>query len=293
MLFLITVFLMGLLAGNYSPAYAAYESIELLGFVITFEGVDYDPATNKSIWTYRIQGNYTGPHDLSHWILALCRGDEVQHTVVQNRGRYEASHDNVEVFTRRGDPIHGINGIKFDVEVNKNGGDTVFWFVLEGNWEPGPVDIGVKAGPVSAVDKILGPSCSPAMCEIAYSVSHNRLDFRIMRPGVYAAPLAVIELSGTGGAKLTFEDFSHGQYLTDPGALPVLFEYSVGATLEEADAFGWRSADDMNGERWEYDQAEVQAGKTITLWVKATVTDYHFSSDYEAAGKISITPVCL
>lgn len=290
------LFGVGLLAvcilGFGSVSLAQNTSVELLGFKITFEGVDYNPVTNESTWTYRVQGTYTGPHDLSHWILQLCRSSSVKHVVVKQGGTLKTSHPGDTKVSDHGDPHHNIAGIKFDVGVNKNGGDTYFWFVLEGDWEIGEVDIAGKAGQLLESSTILGPSCDPTMCEVHYSVSHGRTDLRASRPGTYASVVSVITLSGNGGVKLEFDEFTEAQYLVDPSAPPVRLEYSIGNTLAEADEYGWFPIDQFNASDLYIDKADVQLGYQVSLWVRWIIQGYNFSSDYESSGRVSITADC-
>lgn len=276
--------------GLQTPSQAANSSVELLGFKITFEGVDYNAATNESTWTYRVQGTYSGPHDLSHWILELCNPAGT-HIVPRQGGSYKTSHD-AEI-SNRADPHHGITGIKFDVEVDKSDGGTIFWFVLQGNWEVGEVDIAVKAGQPKASDKILGPSCIPELCEVHYNVLRNRSDVRVLQPGTFASILSVIQLSGTGGVKLEFDEFGDAQYLADSSAPPVQLEYSIGNDLAEADLHGWLPASQFNGTELSIGRADVQAGTEIIIWVRSTVESYNSSSDYHGSGTVRIIPNCI
>lgn len=269
-----------------NPTLAADESADLLGFQITFLGSEYDAAKDESTWRYRVRGTIRADKDLSHWLMVLCK----DHTLAKQGNRWKASHRQVEVGY---DPTTGYTGIKFDVEVDKETGDTIFWFVLKGNWQVGEVMIAGKAGKNIGTATLPGPLCTGPACEIFYSVTHGRIDFRAMRPGTYAAPLSVMELSGTGAAKIVFDDFDHAVYLREPSAPPVILEYSFGSTLEEAEANGWMSVETLNGMELSFSKAELQQGVEITLWMRYTIRDLNYSSDYRTAGTVSIVPDCI
>lgn len=283
-LFLLVV-AVAVFSGAVFSSSAQNDAVEMLGFHIQFEGVEYDAGLNESKWFYSIEGRQDAPHDLSHWDLALCAP---AHVVVQQGGGYKTSHPEVKIGTN---PHTDIQGIKFDVKVKK--GETVdFWFVLQGNWETEAVEIGSKAGLFVDIRTIVGPSCEPAMCEVHYSVESGRNDFRVLRPGMYASVLSVIQLSGTGTASLQFDDFDHVKYLADPAAPPIEMQFGFGNTLDEADASGWLAADELNNHVLQFNPAEIEGGVALTIWVRLLVEDYHFSSDYEVSGNLRLTTNC-
>lgn len=276
------------LTGLQVTSTAQTTTAQLLGFTVTFDGVTYDSETNQSTFTYTVKGTRGADKDLSHFDIALCLP---KHVVVRQGRNPRSSHPGrTEVGT---DPHTGLTGIKFDVEVSKNGQQT-FWFVLEGNWEIDDIEIGGKAGQnVEWGMTVAGPSCDPIACQVNYEVTQGRADFRVLRPGTYASVLTQIYLSGTGAVKLGFSGFEDAQYLEDPSAPAAKFEYSIGDTLADAGAYGWYSADDFNGSEYYVDRALVQAGEEITIWSRLTIETFNYSSDYQGAGKVSITLDCV
>lgn len=285
---ILLVLTVSVLGGTMLKSFAQPDSsVEMLGFLITFQGVEYDAAANESKWMYKVEGREDAPHDLSHWDLGLCGPGHV--LAVQNGKRYKTSHPNrTEVGTN---PHTDIDGIKFEVEVDK--WETAeFWFVLHGNWEIGEVEVGAKAGLPVEVGKILGPSCEPVICEVQYSVEHGRTDFRVLRPGTYASIFSVIHLAGTGNVKLSFDEFEHAIYLADPLAPPIELQFGIGATLAEVDASGWLTAAELNDYVLQISAAEIEGGEEFIVWVRLHVEEFHFSSDYEVSGKIYIAVDC-
>lgn len=287
---LIRVFLLVLtvLAGLPVTSAAQTATAQLLGFTVTFQEPQYNPTLNETTFTYIVKGTSAADKDLSHFDIALCLPN---HIVVKQGGNYKSSHPGrTEVGT---DPHTGLTGIKFDVEVSKNGQQT-FGFVLKGQWKIDDIEIGGKAGQnVEWGMVIAGPSCDPIACQVNYEVTQERADFRILRPGTYAALLTQIHLSGTEAVKLGFSEFGDAQYLEDPSAPAAQVEYSIGNTLADADAYGWYSAADFNGSEYYVDRGLVQAGVDITIWSRLTVETFNYSSDYRGAGKVSITPDCI
>ncbi len=116
----------------------------------TFDGFSFlfNGATNNgdgtSTWSYTVTG-VGASKDLSHWVLALCDDHEVL-----------SANLDWEVNT---DPRTGVYGIKWDNEINKNGGTKTFTFVLNGEYTVGTVEVAFKAGRVNYYCSINGPSC--------------------------------------------------------------------------------------------------------------------------------------
>lgn len=261
-------------------ALADASSVEFLGFRITFVGVEYDPKTDESKWTYRVEG-VNAAHDLSHWGLELCLPSHVV-TGSSHPGRTEIGAD----------PHTKIAGIKFDVEVGKSD-SRLFWFTLKGNWQVGPVEVGGKAATnVEAGKEILGPKCTAPSCLLDVTVRNTRLDLRLLRPGVYATVLSVVQISGQSAATVTFSEFGDVRYLANPSAAPIRASFSIGATLDEAERFGWLSPEVFNTTEINFSRPEVQAGVQLVIWLRVTISEFNSSSDYAAIGTVNVAPVC-
>lgn len=268
---------------SFPSAHASYPAATLLGFTFTFDGKDYNAARDESTWHYTVTGPMVGGptyKDLSHWILALC----APHVVVEASGAWERR--------TTPDPHHGLIGIKWDDEVSKTGSRS-FYFVLKGDWDIDmTVAIGAKAGSDTASGVLPGPSCQPDACRIDYDIT-TRSDWRFMKPGTYAAVMMQLDLHGDSDVRLSFRDFANPEYLNPwVSAPPVHFEYSVGVTIDDADAYGWLPASNFNSEEVTVPKAVVSQGARLNVWGRVTVTDHTLSSDYHGGGRIIISPLC-
>lgn len=278
------VLLIGLLLFSPRAAASAGSQVTLLGYTFTFDGMDYNPAADESTWYYTVSGPMmSGPtyKDLSHWMMALC----APHAVKDATGGSWERRTNP-------DPYHGLIGIKWDEEVSKTGSKS-FYFVLKGNWAISEtVHIGAKAGPDTATGVLPGPACQPDMCQVNYSMT-TRADWRFLKPGTYAAPAIQVQLMGGSAVRLDFSDFRDAEYVADwTASPPIRFEYSVGPTLDDAEAFGWHSADQFNEVEVTVPKHAVEAGARVTIWMRGYVSHSTRSSDYVSGGRISIVPLC-
>jgi len=120
--------------------------------VITFDGVVYDPLTDRSTWSYTAT-SYGSPA-ISHWVLGLC----VDHQVLT------ADPIPWEVTT---DVTTGVYGIKWDdLEFGDAYVTKQFSVTLEGNWEIAEVEAAIKAGGEKYYGQIQGPSCTRLELEV-------------------------------------------------------------------------------------------------------------------------------
>lgn len=115
------------------------------GFKFEFDGV-VNNGDGTQTWTYTVTG-VGADHDLSHWVLALCE----DHNVID-----ASYYPKWEVVT---DPTTNVYGIKWDKEIDKNGGTITFSFTLDGVYDTDVVDVAFKAGDESFYCTIFGPSC--------------------------------------------------------------------------------------------------------------------------------------
>src|SRR5690606_41608688 len=100
-------------------------------------------------------------------------------------------------------------------------------------------------------------------------------------------------LPGAGAVLLRVGGLGDADSVAEPGlSPPVVVEYSVGPTLDAAEALGWHTADQFNDLEVVVPRDAVRAGATVTVWLKALVTEAHRSSDYAGGGRVGIEPVC-
>ncbi len=102
---------------------------------------------NTSTWEYKVTGK-GAPKDLSHWVLALCE----DHNVLSSN----FDGNKWEVNT---DPRTGVSGLKYDVEIGKDGESETFIFTLDGHYDVAPIQVSFKAGTSNFYCTINGPSC--------------------------------------------------------------------------------------------------------------------------------------
>lgn len=291
-MWLVVLFLVFTMTIGLEGAAAQTTTIKLLGYEISLTDVYYNAAADETTFTYLVKATRDARRGLSHFILAFCFDESV---IVRS------SHRPIEVGK---DPTTGLTGIKFDdfeMEPEEEP-QRVVWFVLKGDWPVEEIEIAAKAATLTATGVIAGPACDPGVClacdppacVVESIVDATRIDFRALRPGTYATKLGNIFLygNGNGGAKVTFTDFGHAQYLADRSGPPIEVAYSLGPTLAHAEAFGWRPADEFNGTELSFSKGEVQGGVELTLWIRYVVRSSNFSSDYEAMGTINVIPVC-
>lgn len=263
---------------------SAFPEATLLGFTFTFDGKEYDPATDESTWRYTVTGPMvSGPtyKDLSHWILALC----APHEVVEASGHKWERRSNP-------DPHHGLIGIKWDDKVSKEGSAS-FHFVLKGDWAVDmSLAVAAKAGQGKESGVLPGPGCQGDSCRIDYNVS-TRSDWRFLKPGEYTTVLTRVDVQGDTGVRLGFADFGDAAYRNPWASSPdIYFEYSVGVTLDDADAFGWYPAAGFNGEEVVIPKAVVAQGARVNVWARALVTKANLSSEYGGRGRVEVQLLC-
>lgn len=274
------------LSPNFSAPANAAEGVQLLGYTFTFDGKTYDPVRDESTWHYTVAGPDTDAfayNDVPDWMLALCTPGVV-HDVkyASNGGRVQATADR----------NHQLVGLRWDATVSSTASAS-FYFTLRGDWE---VDesVTVSAGDGRGFDTALlpGPACQSGSCRLDYEIKH-RADWRILQPGTYAAVLMQIHLHGDSDVRLTFRDFGEPEN-SNPSVStpPIYFEYSIGDTIQAAEARGWLSAGLFNSEEVIVPHADVSAGVRINVWGRAVVTDYTMSSEYSSRGTGGIGLVC-
>lgn len=129
----------------------------------TFNGFNFvfNGSTNNidgtSTWSYTVTG-VGASKDLSHWILALC--DELDEQDVVDT----VPSSDVEIGT---DPTTQVYGIKWDKEIDKNGGTKTFEFTLNGQYASELVEVAFKAGTQVYYCSITGPGCETEnICDV-------------------------------------------------------------------------------------------------------------------------------
>jgi hypothetical protein len=136
---------------NPTPGSCTYWSTSSAKIVAQFVSRVYNPATDRTNFTYRVNVSSSAPHALSHWVLGMCPqlGAAITSTSVGSGGSFSNP-----------DPTSGLIGYKFDVPQQK-GTSQLYWIEFRGF-----VDVAVngsswvaKASTNCNLELISGPSC--------------------------------------------------------------------------------------------------------------------------------------
>ena len=132
---------------------------------------------------------------------------------------------------------------------------------------------------------VLDPICVivEAVPEAAVSVSATRLDWRVRKPGTYAALAAEITATGYGILSIQFSEFA------DPAPTPgmsgtVELWYGFGDALADVDRLGWIAASSLNGQSRSIDLSNPVP---VVMWSKISVGEEDPSAEYENKGVIT------
>ncbi len=122
-----------------------------------------------------------------------------------------------------------------------------------------------------------------AVPEAAVSLSATRLDWRVRKPGTYAALATEITATGYGKLSIQFSEFgdpvrSDGT----PGTVDAF--YGFGATLAVVEAEGWVRADMLNGASRVID---LSSPMPVWMWSMIGVGEEDSSTEYESKGVIT------
>jgi hypothetical protein len=115
------------------------------------------------------------------------------------------------------------------------------------------------------------------------SVTATRLDWRVRKPGTYAALATTITASGTGKLSIQFSKFAD-LARTDgiPGTIAAF--YGFGDDLVAVEAGGWISAADLNNKTRYIDLSQPAP---LVMWSKISVGEEVSSAEYESKGVIT------
>jgi len=129
------------------------------------------------------------------------------------------------------------------------------------------IDVNVEAAPPSA----------------SVSLSATRLDWRVRKPGTYAAEATTVTASGIGTLSMQFSEFADPSR-TDgvPGTIAAF--YGFGDDLAAAEAGGWISALELNNKTRYIDLSEPVP---VLMWSKISVGEEVSSAEYENKGVIT------
>ncbi len=115
------------------------------------------------------------------------------------------------------------------------------------------------------------------------SVTATRLDWRVQKPGTYAALATTVTASGTGTLSMQFSEF-HDLTRTDGAAGTIAAFYGFGDDLTSAETGGWIAAAELNNKTRYIDLSEPVP---VLMWSKISVGDEVSSAEYESTGVIT------
>lgn len=120
----------------------------------------------------------------------------------------------------------------------------------------------------------------------------TRKDWRIRKPGDYVSLALQFRVASNSGVTVRFEGFgdltprgpSRG---TPSGAAPIPVSYAAGSTLEEANAAGWWSAEQLDEVAIALPESEaLRQGMSWVLWQRLAVSPHHPPLEYEGTGRV-------
>ena len=121
-----------------------------------------------------------------------------------------------------------------------------------------------------------------------WTISGTRWDWRILKPGTYAADCISVWLQSNNDVKITFAGFGDLAYQLDGAGMKQTIDtyYSWGPDLESN---SWIAAGDLNDEfALIPDSWDLHAGQSTKLWNKIFVENCNSSCEYESTGTITI-----
>jgi hypothetical protein len=126
---------------------------------------------------------------------------------------------------------------------------------------------------------------------LKYDFTGTRWDWRILKPGTYAADCITLKVTSNNDVAITFSDFANLEYQAEGGVerkIPI--SYAWGETLPEPEDTRWVSATDLNEATWRIeDSALLHEGWTTKLWNKITVVNCNSSCEYENTAQMHIS----
>jgi hypothetical protein len=125
------------------------ESVELDGFLVTYQGRSYDNSSNETTFSYLVEGTGVDPA-LSHFTIGFPICDSEVAVV---------GYSPTNLVSIGPDPTTGVYGIKWDIGMEPDE-SREYSFTLAGNYGEDIIDVAVKAGRTGEVGEITGPACS-------------------------------------------------------------------------------------------------------------------------------------
>lgn len=126
---------------------------------------------------------------------------------------------------------------------------------------------------------------------IEWSLSATRKDFRVLKPGTFAANSWTATVSSNDDVEVTF---THGnaEYVNpdvDADPIAIRYGYSTGSGIDPNQVNEWVAADDTPITiTIPYADVSQAGGAKYHIWQEIEVTEQTRSSDYEAEGTVTV-----
>lgn len=117
------------------------------------------------------------------------------------------------------------------------------------------------------------------------NVTASRLDWRVQKPGTYAAIATEISATGKGKLSVQFSEFCDLARVNGTAGMITAF-YGFGNDLAAVETGGWISAADLNNKTRYIDLSDPDP-MPILMWSKINVDDQDSSAEYENTGVIT------
>lgn len=127
----------------------------------------------------------------------------------------------------------------------------------------------------------------------SWGITGSRWDWRVLKPGEYAADCMGFWLQSNEAIAIDFEGFDDLARIT-PGGVKQTIDtfYSYGDSLNTAVANGWTRATDLNGVDVVIpDTATLHAGSTVKLFNRIIVDVWNSAGEYEDTAVVTLSLV--
>ncbi len=134
---------------------------------------------------------------------------------------------------------------------------------------------------LSPIDVVVSPWANVGL-------SSTRLDWRVRKPGTYAALATEMSFTGAGRLTVDFSGFADLAY-QDDGTQVIDTWYGFGTDLGAAEASGWIAADDLNDDANSRGPLDLDptTPTTLRMWSKIAAGECDSSCEYEDQGVIT------
>lgn len=121
-------------------------------------------------------------------------------------------------------------------------------------------------------------------------VTESRYDWRILKPGTYAADCITIKLKSNNDVLLTFKGFGDLQYQETGYGVKQTIDtyYAVAQSIPLPDSTAWKTATSLNGEKLMLDSWTLHNGYNLKLYNKLVVENCNSSCEYENVGTVDV-----